>query len=415
MSEKINFAWPATAVSKEDYDVILNCVHSNINLFKHKKIMIFGAGARGTVISVILESEGYCDILFTDNNAEKWGGYIDRYPIVPPQTALAMREEVIILISTEEGHPIKEQLEKNGLIEGTDFFFPISNLYDKYIYEFKRETKNDILVMGDCMFEVISFNDVNKDSLAEIFVRKLGYDKIKLLTMHGMGMRAFYHVLKAQEKMGMQPDIFIVMINFETLTGKQHLLPRSQHTELIQQVFSVVKGLDDGELEEYVKITKDRVKNIQAEFFTTNKFSSNATTNEKGEISSNAAKLFFKLNYMYKLNPEIESVQYLIKILKYAKEKNFRVIPFIPPVNYELGRKLFGEKFEEAYQHNYQIIDNIVKEHGHDLLDLSHICKKELFAAHSTPDETTNYEGRSKIAYRIIQEIERIREAENEH
>lgn len=410
MGEVKNFAWPATAISKEDYDVVLHCIHNNADLFKNKKIMIFGAGIRGALISVILEAEGFSDILFTDNNAEKWGGVIDKYPIVSPKTAFNMLEEIIILISTEEGYPIKEQLEKTGLIEGVNFLFPQSNLYDKYMLEFKRRVNNEILIVGDCMFEVISFHDINKNSLTEIIVQKIGYEKVKLLTMHGMGMRAFYHVLKAQAAMGMQPDVFVVMINFETLTGKQHLLPRSQHTKLIRQVFNVVKNSDDGELEEYVKLTEERVKNIQAEFFTTHKFSADTVTNKTGEISSKAAKLFFKLNYMYKLNPEIESIQYLIKILKYAKKQGFYVLSFVPPVNYELGTELFGEKFEEAYQYNLKLVNNIIEEHGCELLDLSHICHKELFAASSTPDETTNYEGRNKIADKIIQEIKRMQE-----
>ena len=82
MSEVKNYAWPITAISKENYDAIVNCVKKNIDLFRSKKILIFGAGIRGAEISVILESIGYDRILFTDNNSEKWGGVIDKYPII---------------------------------------------------------------------------------------------------------------------------------------------------------------------------------------------------------------------------------------------------------------------------------------------------------------------------------------------
>lgn len=403
-----DFAWPVTAISKENYFAIMKCVKEHDELFSKNTILIFGAGIRGAEIAVILKNEGYSNIVFTDNNSEKWGGVIDGAPIISVEEALSKRNEVVYLISVEEGEPICRQLEKAGLIFGEDFFFPRPNLYQRFMNEFKREMHDEILVMGDCMFEVISFDDKMKDSLTEIMQKKLGYENVKLLTMHGMGLPTFYHVLKAQINNGMIPSIFAVMLNFETLTGKQHLLPRSQHTELIKQIVSISND-PTGELHEYEKVVEERVKNVQAEFFTTNKFSSNkASNNKKGEISDNASKVFFKLNYLYKLDSEMESIQYLKKIMNLAHEYNFKVLAFVPPVNYERGIELFGDRFETAYNHNLEILKNIVRDGGFSLLDLSHICTKELFAHTTTPDETTNYLGRDKVADYICDEIGRL-------
>ncbi len=403
-----DFAWPVTAISKENYFAIMKCVKEHNELFSKYAILIFGAGIRGAEIAVILKNEGYSNIVFTDNNSEKWGGVIDGAPIISVEEALSKRNEVVYLISVEEGEPICRQLEKAGLIFGEDFFFPRPNLYQRFMNEFKREMHDEILVMGDCMFEVISFDDKMKDSLTEIMQKKLGYENAKFLTMHGMGLPTFYHVLKAQINNGMIPSTFIVMLNFETLTGKQHLLPRSQHTELVKQIVAISND-PTGELHEYEKVVEERVKNVQAEFFTTNKFSSNkASNNKKGQISDNASKVFFKLNYLYKLNPEMESIQYLKKIMNMAHEYNFKVLAFVPPVNYERGIELFGDKFETAYNHNLEILKNIVKDGGFALLDLSHICTKELFAHTTTPDETTNYLGRDKVADYICDEIARL-------
>ena len=373
MSNNIkDFAWPVTAISKENYAAIMGCVRDHDELFSTRTILIFGAGIRGAEIAVILKNEGYSNIVFTDNNSEKWGGVIDGIPIISVEDALARKEEVVYLISVEEGEPIRRQL--------------------------------------DCMFEVIAFDDKIKDSLSEIMQQKLGYENVKHLTMHGMGLPTFYHMLRAQINSGMVPRIFVVMLNFETLTGKQHLLPRSQHTELVNQVVEIS---DDptGELKEYQKVVAERVKNVQAEFFTTNKFSSNKTANNKsGKISDNASKVFFKLNYLYKLNPEMESIQYLKKIMKLAHEYGFKVLPFVPPVNYERGIELFEDRFEEDYNHNLEILKRIVSEGGFSLLDLSHICTKELFAHVTTPDETTNYLGREKVADYICREISKLEE-----
>lgn len=411
MNNVKNFAWPITAISKEDYDVILECVKKNRKLFNEKKILIFGAGIRGAEIAVILEGEGYTDIEFTDNNKEKWGGVIDNYPIISVEEALAKRNEVVYLISVEEGAAIADQLRQEGLIENKEFFFPKNDLYQRFTDEFKRDMKNETLIMGDCMFEVISFDDIKKDSLTEIMQQQLGYENVKLLTMHGMSLPSFYHVLKGQINCGMQPSIFVVMLNFETLTGKQHLLPRSQHTQLAKMVSEVAPD-PDGELKKYALLTEERVKNVQAEFFTTNKMSSKNFNNKKGKISDSAAKVFFKLNYMYKLDIEMESIQYLRKIMEMGKERGFEVIPFVPPVNYQRGIELFGDLFEEAYGNNLNALKKVVEDGGFQLLDLSHICTRELFAHESTPDETTNYDGRKLVASHVCEAIKRV-EREN--
>lgn len=407
MNNVKNFAWPITAISKEDYDVILECVKKNERVFAEKKILIFGAGIRGAEIAVILEGEGYTNIEFTDNNQEKWGGVIDNYPIISVEEALKKRDEVVYLISVEEGASIAEQLRQESLVENRDFFFPKNDLYQRFTNEFKRNMQNEILIMGDCMFEVISFDDTKKDSLTEIMQQELGYENVKLLTMHGMSLPSFYHVLKGQINCGMQPSTYVVMLNFETLTGKQHLLPRSQHTQLAKMVSEVAPD-PDGELRNYALLTEERVKNVQAEFFTTNNMSAKNSNNKKGKISDSAAKVFFKLNYMYKLDTEMESIQYLRKIMKMAKEKGFEVIPFVPPVNYQRGIELFGDRFEEAYGNNLNALKNVVEEGGFKLLDLSHICTRELFAHESTPDETTNYDGRKLVAAYVCEAIKRV-------
>lgn len=403
-----NFAWPITAISKESYSTVVGCVKKHEDLFAERDILIFGAGIRGAEIAVILEGEGYSDFVFTDNNSDKWGGVIDKYPIISVEEALGKRGKVVYLVSVEEGEPICAQLEENGLKRDVDFFFPKTDLYQRFIREFERDIHGGVLVMGDCMFEVISFDDEKKESLTEMMQQKLGYQNVKHLTMHGMGLPTFYHVLKAQINNGMKPDIFVVMLNFETLTGKQHLLPRSQHTELVRNVAEISTD-PDGELHRYVKVVEERVRNVQAEFFTTNKFSTHKdSNNRRGQISDNAARVFLKLNYMYRLNPEIESIQYLKKIMVMAHEYGFGVLPFVPPVNYERGTELFGDKFEEAYSHNLELLRSIVEEGGFSLLDLSHICPKEQFAHTTTPDETTNYYGRNKIAECIKNELVKL-------
>lgn len=400
MLEKRNFAWPITAINKYDYLLMERFIDMYRDFLKSKKIIIFGAGIRGTEISIILKDIYHEDILFVDNNKEKWGGYIDGYLIISPEEMLKINTNRVILISTEEYVAIEDQLKSYGLVKGADYFCLHNNQYEMFVDEFALKNDYSTLIMGDCMFEMIAFDDKQKDSLAEIISDKMGSSNVKLLTMHGMNMLGFYHIMVEQCKQINKPKIFVVMINFETLTGKQHLLPRSQHTKLIDMINTMIQN-DSSEFSEYKDLTKSRVENVNAEFFTTNKY----TTNNKGNINEKASKLFLKLNYMYNLDLNIEPVRYFVKIIDFCIENNIKLIPFVPPVNYQLGIELFGDKFEERYSRNLEALKLLISEKGFELLDLSHIITKAYFSHSSTPDETVNYEGRQIVADKIVNKI----------
>lgn len=400
MLEKRNFAWPITAINKYDYLLMERFIDMYRDFLKSKKIIIFGAGIRGTEISIILKDIYHEDILFVDNNKEKWGGYIDGYLIISPEEMLKINTNRVILISTEEYVAIEDQLKSYGLVKGADYFCLHNNQYEMFVDEFALKNDYSTLIMGDCMFEMIAFDDKQKDSLAEIISDKMGSSNVKLLTMHGMNMLGFYHIMVEQCKQINKPKIFVVMINFETLTGKQHLLPRSQHTKLIEMINTMIRN-DSSEFSEYKDLTKSRVENVNAEFFTTNKY----TTNNKGNINEKASKLFLKLNYMYNLDLNIEPVRYFVKIIDFCIENNIKLIPFVPPVNYQLGIELFDNKFEECYSRNLEALKLLISEKGFELLDLSHIITKAYFSHSSTPDETVNYEGRQIVADKIVNKI----------
>lgn len=400
-----NFAWPITAISRANYETIINWADKNRGLLEGKQLLIFGAGIRGAEIAVILGTVGIVDILFTDNNPDKWGGYIDNHPIISVKEALNEKEKYVYLVSVEEGESICEQLEQNGLTRDVDYFFPKPDLYDLFMQEYKRPLENGILFLGDCMFEVIAFDDEDKTSISEMLYQDLGND-MKCLTMHGLSAPGFLHMVRGQINSGMVPRCIVMMLNFETLTGKQHLLPRSQHSYLIRSTCEITPD-PDGKMAEYLKVVDERVNNINAEFFTTSKFSSN-TNNNIGKISDSAAKVFFKLNYLYSLDTEMESIECIRSIMQISKEYFIEVIPFVPPVNYERGIELFGEElFETRYQDNLSKLKRIISEGGFELLDLSHICNREEFAHITTPDETTNYIGRRHVVNGIIRELKR--------
>jgi hypothetical protein len=387
-----NYAWPVTAVSKNVYDCFSNAIKLNMGKIKNKKVVIFGAGIRGTLFSIMMHSHGIENFIFTDNNEEKWGGYINTYPIVSIEKALENKEDILIFITVENGVDIKKQLIMLGFIEDENFLLLDTNLYDIYMKQFNRKEIIDILVMGDCGLTHISLLDSQKSNLGKMLEDKLSDFTSKVLAMHGMGMRAFYNILCAQIYMDIKPKYLILPVNFDTFTGKHHCLPRTQHAELIKRIAEASK-FNSEEMDDYVKLTEERSKSFHIEF------SSKTSTKDNQSDLLNA--LYMKMNYMYKLKSDNEGVRYLMKILDLVKEQNILPILFIPPVNYMRGEQYFGQKFYEAYGANCTSLKNMLQQKNVDIMDLSYILTDSEFSDISTVDETANYFGRIQICNEI--------------
>ena len=139
MNEVNNFAWPVTTVGKYDYNALCKCIEENKEKLKRGKIVIFGAGIRGTSFSIWLSEKGYKDIVFTDNNDAKVGGYINEFPIISYKDVERMKEEINVIISVENGYSLMEQLEKSGFIKNENYFFIENHLNEEYIKTFSQK------------------------------------------------------------------------------------------------------------------------------------------------------------------------------------------------------------------------------------------------------------------------------------
>ncbi len=386
--ETTNYAWPVTSVDKGDYEAFSSWFDEHQDMLSNNQIVIWGAGIRGTEFAMFFRRKKYSNIVFADSNSQKWGGCIDEFPIISPEE-ISDEEARKILISTENSADIEKQLEEKGYRKEEDFFVIKTFLYEKYLTEFQRKYDNRFLIMGDCEFSTIAINDSDYSTLSDMILEKVDRKQTKILAMHGMGLRAYYNIFMAQVASGMKPESLLVMVNLDTLTGMQHLLPRSQHAELIKMIYDITPDAPE-EFKEYLQIVNERSKKIQVEFFTTQSGKEKATTEAK-------SKNYFRLNYLYRLNPEVEGLIYLDKILREALQMGIKVLPFIPPVNYELAQMLFGEKFRCRYDENIRKIQKIVQNRGCDLLDLSYSLTADMFAEPTTPDETANDIGRKRL------------------
>lgn len=399
--EKQNFAWPVTSMEQADYEAFFRWYGQVKDRLKSHRLAIWGAGIRGTTFSLLLKEQGFYNIIFVDSNPQKQGGYIDEFPIISPLELERRRENesILLLVSPENNNEIQAELADKGYKRNYDYFLSDSGEYAAYVEEFLRPYRQKTLIMGDCEFSTVSLIDTDHSTLQDKLFQRCGKGSTKILAMHGMGLRAEYHVLQAQVLQGMKPERLLIMVNFDTLTGKQHLLPRSQHTELLEQLLSIQKNPTE-EFIEYVNLTRERSKNLQMEFFT--------GPEHVEQLSESQARNYFRLNYLYDLDVKTEGIVYLERILDEARMEKIEVLPFVPPVNYQLGRKLLGNVFDQKYQQNIKKIKRITQDKGVQLLDLSYRLESNLFATEMTANETSNGCGRERVAdmlYAAIQEM----------
>ena len=382
-----NYAWPVTIAGRYDYNALERFIKQYKNIIDKKKIVIFGAGIRGTLFSIWLKEKGYSRIIFTDNNEEKVGNYINEFQIESFEEVCRSKDENFILVAVENANGIKKQLIQAGFHEGIEFAEAKSEVYDNYLAEFLRKDSIDTMVIGDCGISDVGLHDTNYESLDELLKERFGKSQTKVLAMHGMGMRAFYQIIKAHCKAISKPKQLIVMANFETFTGKQHLLPRSQHTDLIQLL---CEHTLDKELEEYLAVTKERYNLWQTDYFT--------SSNEGANRGSQNDRIVLKMNYMYHLSLDNECIQYMFLLQKFCMEQHIKLCFFIPPANYQYAEKLWGIKFKERYEENLKVLKQALDERKIQVLDLSYLLKSNEFAAECTIDECANYQGRVKVA-----------------
>lgn len=402
MCESRNFAWPVTTLCKFDYFALKKIVEDNDNLFRNKKIIIMGAGIRGTAFSLLLSQMGYKITAFTDNNPIKVGGNINEYPILDFSEIKKMREECVVLISVENGIALKEQLDEEGFLENRQYFYVENHLYEKFLDEFLRNGPIETLIMGDCGVTDISKADTDFTNLSELLKKSLGEEQTKVLAVHAMGMRAYYHILSAQMKFVTKPQRVVVMANFETFTGKQHILPRSQHTKLFEMLSDSVQHRDE-ELEEYVRVTKERFDNFKVDYFTSSQMAMKNMTSGRND------RIVIRMNYMYELQEDNENICYMKKIISICEEKGIPLCFFIPPANYMYAEELYGDKFTEKYGENVERLKEIVHKQGSEVLDLSYLLTSSQFADRHTIDETTNYEGRILVKDQLVKKINSMR------
>ncbi len=388
MSIKKDFTWPVSSFAKAEYDFFCQEINGQKENMENKLLYIFGAGIRGCMFLKFFNTMGIEIVGFIDNDEEKWGGVIEKYSILSLEEVLKNdNSQKYIVISVENGTGIIEQLEKENLKVGKDFCHIESYLYETFEEQFFNRCQNHKLIMGDCILTQVAFNDISYKNLAELIEEKIS--NVKILGMHGMPMATFYHLLKLQIRLDMRPSKLILFVNMAMFDGKKDILPRAQHPTLLMNIKEKLP-FEDKEFEMYVRQASDRFRKFNTDIFTKEKRQSDKRRNEQIQ------KMHFRMNYMYQLDEQNESLTYLKKIAKLTNENEIDLLLYIAPINFERGGELIGDGIIEKHKEHMEVIHSILQPYNYQFCDAGLELKKECFATQDTTNEVTNWYGRQE-------------------
>lgn len=398
-----DYAYPEYMFDKTDYGTIKEFFEKNRENLFEKRVVVFGAGVRGGIFGKWITDMGLTAFDYCDNNPQKWGGSVAGHRIISPEELGADTQNSIVLCSLESkdlADEIEQQLSGFGFEKNKNFFSFPTEIYDNYLKLFFEPMTEHLLLLGDCRFTFVSFRDENMETLNDILYTKLREKGIrsKVMSMHALCMRAQYYVIKTQLELGNKPDAIMLPINYETYNGVMNLLSSSQHAELMRRIYEQ-SGSSDEEFKEYVSLTKERTLNPPFIFST-------EPGAESEPVSDKALRMFLKMSYMYRPDPDKEDIVYLRKALRLAKEENIKIFAFVPPLNYMTGKEYFGEAFLDAYKEGISFFRDIILEYDGVFLDQSFLLTEDGFYSKYDKNEIANYEGRIQMADSLIRFLE---------
>lgn len=389
---KKDFSWPVNGMDYENYEAFCTWFTQYEPIINERQLIIWGAGSRGTGFATLMRKMGFDKFLFVDSSPRIWGGCICGTDIIEPDKLEQYRERVI-LVSPENSGEIEKYLNSHNYKKDEDYFLIQTRTYEAYIEEFLRPYGKKTLILGSCEFSAISLDDKDFRSMREMLFEKLGKDTTKILAIHGIGLRAQYHILHAQIMSGMVPERLLLQISIDTLVAKDHLFPHTQHAKLLKMIVDT-QNKPSNEFLEYVSIAEERSRNPFM-----NPFEGFGTGMVKAKIRN-----YYTYYYMADLEENAEGLAYLKKILDEASANDIEVIPFVLPVNYQLAKELLADEFDTKYKHTLDIVQEVTDANG--LLNLSYALDSELFAWPEAPNASLNDQGREKIAEMLCSQIE---------
>lgn len=384
-------------VAKENYDNFCRVFWETLNLHKNKELIIFGAGILGMQFGITLKSIGATSFKFCDNCSLKWGKKIGDSLILSPQEIDGKSTKYFVFLAMEDYYSCAVQLENMGYKNDQEWCNLTNYSEAKLMEDFEKDFDAETLILGDCTAVNIAITDKQKESIATMLYQK---DKVKLLATNGMYMRWYYNMFLMSLLNMQKINKVIILLGLDIFNDKFHLLTKNQHEKLYVDLLSKTSG----SMEEFLGFQETlalREKKNNAFYNASPKREDNVTDYEIEQ----GRKMHMKLNYLYELKEDNESINYLDHMLKECEKRKIENIWVIMPVNYEMGEKYFGNDFYVKYQAIKMQIEKHIKEGKGKVLDLSYLLSGSDFICLRSTNEGIRDTGRKKIVELLLKEI----------
>lgn len=381
-------------IAKENYDNFCNAIMETKMLRREKTIAIFGAGILGMQFANTLQSLEISNFVFCDNDINKWGRMISNAPIFSPSVIFQQSDTFFVYLAIEDYYECLKMLINNGYQLGYNLFNLTNCSELRLIEDYEQNFGAEVLILGDCTTTTISLNDEKKLSLKDLLYKK---NEVKVMAMNGLYMRAFYNLflLNLNDMHALRK--VVVLLNLDIFGNKYHLLCKNQHEIVFEKMYKKFKG-KNSEIADFINTMQERRKNT----YIFNYVSPNRDENLSESKIEQGRRNHLKLNYLYELQEDNESMQYLGKMVEECIKRNILPCFVVMPVNWELGELYFKDDFYERYNKIRDVICECIVSRKGTVLDMSYQLTQDDFISLRSTNEGIKEDGRNKIAQAII-------------
>lgn len=377
-------------IAKENYIRYQDSIRDNQHNFRNKTIVIFGAGIIGLQFSYLLESASFVDYLFCDNDKEKQGTKIRGHEVISALRLKDNKDQYYVFLAMERYKDCEKQLLEWGY-EATKDWYNLKNVSEEQlINDFIGATQKEEIMFCDCVATNISIIENDKVSLRDLLMKE---SNVQVLGLNGLYMRSFYMLLQMLWNCNKKIKRVALLLDISIFYEKYPLFPKNQHEDLILKLKDI-SGLDNEEMMDYINTIESRA-NSNRNFYMVSPERTKLLSPEQIE---QGRMMHMRLNQMFHLREETESVEYLRLFLEFCRLKGIQASVIVFPVNYQLGELYFRERFKVKYGAICDGIKKYVLAEEATWQDLSYLLPKEDFITIRSVGEGIRMQGRIKIA-----------------
>lgn len=386
--------WPILCAEKSLIESIENLIDNHKDILEQKKIYIWGAGVRGTVLGLLMEQNGLMDYEYIDGDPEKQGKSMSGHFIVSSE-CLEKNNEFII-ISIEQSEDVVILLKNMGYSKEKDYIVLKTTESKGYMEMIRNIEDGDNVVIGGSIFNAVGLSEQNK-SLVDMILKM---QETKPIVLNCLSLGVIFYTLKLlYVEYKKSPHKVIVFLSREMVSDVNHKLSRTQKVEILEKIYNQFRK-KDYELEMYIQEAKVRAQNTYIE-----KCFSPVRGDDSEDVIVDSKKKYCMDEIMTGFEEKNESINYMKRIISITKAYHSEICFVWEPFNYEENKRYFGNGFSNIMQ---VYIDKLKKIIGDEnmLFDWSDLLNEQYFISLITINDALTFRGIEVVANEIRKLIE---------